>query len=143
MHSIEKQPRTFHIIFTIIISSILLLVAGCGGDGNTSVSEIDTTPFIEKAIEADCADSVNRLYLIDSNLVFWDREGNCPDNAYSRTLFAETVEDVLCDLHDSIVGPVRSCEDDFYSEMFDTVIANLDMPDLGLGPEHRVEEILF
>jgi hypothetical protein len=143
MRSINKQPRTFHIIFMIIISSAVLLVVGCGGDDETPVAEIDITPFKEMAMEADCAGSVNRLYLIDSQLVFWDREGNCPDNAYSQTLFADTVDDVICDLHDSIGGPVRSCQDDFYSEMFDTIITNLDMPDLGLGSGHTVEEIPF
>jgi hypothetical protein len=27
--------------------------------------------------------------------------------------------------------------------MFDTITANLDKPDLGLGPEHTVQVILF
>ena len=84
-----------------------------------------------------------RLFLIDDQLVFWDREGNCPDNAYSFTLFADTVDNVLCEEYDSIGGPVKNCQDDFYSEMFDTIVANLDMPDLGIGNEYTVEEILF
>jgi hypothetical protein len=145
MRSIEKQPRTLYVIFTILISSILLLAIGCGGEDEYEilVYEIDMTPFIEMAKEADCADIVNRLYLIDGQLVFWDREGSCPDNWYSQTLFGDTVDDILCVLQDSIAGPQRSCQDDLYSEMFDTIIENIDMPDLGLGPGHIVKYIPF
>ena len=34
MRSIEKQPRTFNVIFTMIISSALLLAIGCGDGDN-------------------------------------------------------------------------------------------------------------
>jgi len=48
-----------------------------------------------------------------------------------------------CDFHDSIAGPIKICQDDRYREMFDTIIVNLDKPDLGLGSRHKVQPIHF
>lgn len=143
MHTKEKPSRIFYDILAAMILSVSLLLAGCGNGDETPDSEIDVAPFIEMARSADCTDRTNRLFLIDSRLVFWDRQGDCPDNSYSYILFADTIDDALCELHDSIGGPVRDCEDGFYREMFDVIVANLDMPDLGLGGEYTVEEILF
>lgn len=141
MCTINKRASTFNAILAVLSSAVLLLVAGCGDESPEPLSEIDLIPFKEMAKSADCADIRNRLFLIDGQQVLWDREGSCPDNAYSQTLFGSTVDNVLCDLHDSIAGPVSSCRDDLYGSMFDTIIANLDEPDLGLGPEHTVQVI--
>ncbi len=163
MHSLKKRAPIFQPLLTVTVSCALLLVTGCGGksEGPTSeptsgptsqptseptsepASAFDLAPFKAMARSASCADITNRLFLIDGKLVFWDIEGNCADGAYAHTLFGGTVDDVLCDSHDSIAGPVGSCQDDAYREMFDTIVANLDKPDLGLGSEHTVEEIPF
>lgn len=104
---------------------------------------LDLAPFQKMAREGPCADIRNRLFLIDGQWVFWDREGRCADAAYSQTLFGATVNDRLCDLHDSIAGPLKRCQEERYRQMFDTIIVNLDKPDLGLGPSHQVQPIPF
>ncbi len=90
-----------------------------------------------------CADIHNRLFLIDDQLVFWDIAGNCADASYSQILFGSTPDEILCRLNDSIAGPMKSCDDESYQEMFDTITANLDQPDLGLGEAHTVEAVSF
>jgi hypothetical protein len=111
---------------------------------NGSPPDINLEPFKELARSGDCADVRNRLFLIDRHLVFWDRESRCADAAYAQALYGRTVEHLICDAHDSIAGPVRGCHDaDRYAAMFDTMLKNLDAPDLGLGPDHTVEPIDF
>jgi len=88
-----------------------------------------------------CADTRNRLYLIDQKLVFWDRAGSCADAAYAQTLFDGAVDHQLCSFHDSIAGPMKGCADSRFGTLFDTIIANADKADLGLGPAHRVRAI--
>lgn len=137
-----------------------LLLAGCGGDGSApvmpgqqagqgvAVGEPNggmpaVSEFIKAAQEEACADQKNRLYLIDSKYVFWDRAGNCADNAYAQRLFGAQPQMVLCQVSDSIAGPRTFCSDDKSRAMFETIQANLDKPDLGLGAGHKVEPIAF
>jgi len=137
-----------------------LLLAGCGGDNSTpamhgqqagqgvAVGEPNggvpaVSEFIKAAQEEACADQKNRLYLIDGKYVFWDRAGNCADNAYSQRLFGAQPQTVLCQAGDSIAGPRTFCTDDKPRPMFETIQANLDKPDLGLGAGHKVEPIAF
>ena len=114
---------------------------------SSSASEMDTKvdldSFRELARNAPCADIDNRLFLIDEAVLFWTREGNCPDNWYEHVLFGETPEKVICQLHDSIAGPVYTCNDSTYEAIFWTIVDNLDKEDLGLGPNHTVETIHF
>lgn len=103
---------------------------------------VDLTPFITMAQSRSCADSANLLYLIDSSAVFWNRQGNCPDDYYSYTLFSAHSEDsILCRRNDSKAGPQEQCTDQRYHDMLDTIIANLSAADLGLGNGHRVDVI--
>jgi hypothetical protein len=95
--------------------------------------------FIDNARNAVCADIRNRLFVIDDRLVFWDRAGSCPDNAYGATLFGDSVNDVLCYFGDSIAGPMKRCPVTGYEAMFETMTTHSDDPGLGLGPEHSVE----
>lgn len=138
---------------------ILLLVvfglAGCSRDNpneSTSVRDtppdsqhlIDLGPFKELARTSSCADKSNRLFLIDDRLVFWDRDSQCADAAYARVLYLGSVDHVVCDLHDSIAGPQRSCSDSGAdAKLFDIMVENLQAPDLGLGAEHTVTPINF
>lgn len=101
----------------------------------------DGTPFVEMARQSPCAQTRNRLFLVDHALVFWDRQGTCPDNSYAETLYGKTVNDVLCRLHDSIAGPFRNCPVPEYKDIFDIMTEHLDDPALGLGAGHTVRGI--
>jgi hypothetical protein len=141
--TMNQRISMFHPIFTILAVSAALFAAGCADESTEPLCKMNLTPFKELAGSADCADIHNRLYVIDGRLVFWEREGNCPDNAYYQKMFGGTIDEVLCDRHDSIAGPVRIYYDDGYRTMFDTIIANIGQPDLGLGPDHTVQPIPF
>jgi len=105
----------------------------------TALLNPSRSAFIDNARNAVCADVRNRLFVIDDRLVFWDRAGSCPDNAYGATLFGDTVTDVLCYFGDSIAGPMKRCPVTGYEAMFATMTTHSDDPGLGLGPEHSVE----
>ena len=92
--------------------------------------------------EAPHTDEANRLFLIDGEMVFWDRRGACADAQFSFTLFGRTPDEVLCRSYDSFAGAMTSCPEAF-ADLFETIITHLDAEDLGLGPEHSVEPIPF
>ncbi len=121
----------------------LLLLASCAGNTSEPRSTVDLAPFQKMAGLGSCADIRNRLFLIDDQLVFWDSAGNCADAAYSETLYGRTPDQILCVLHDSIAGPMKNCQAERYQGLFDTMTANLDKPDLGLGSEHTVQPVPF
>lgn len=134
-----------------------LTLAGCGGataaaaqgkqaGQGVAVGEPNgalpvAAEFVAKAQAATCADQRNRLTMIDQRMVFWDRAGSCPDNAYARTLFGATPQTVLCSVVDSIAGPQITCTDEQSRALFNTILANLDKADLGLGSSHQVEAL--
>src|SRR5689334_14674744 len=140
-----------------ILALLLLLTApvACSNDepadsttgtaaqtANTSHADLDA--FRKLARESNCADVRNHLFLIDNHIVFWDRESRCADAAYAQTLYDRKPDTVLCNNMDSIAGPQRSCNGDApFINMFDTILKNLDAPDLGLGPGHTVTPIAF
>ncbi len=72
--------------------------------------------------------------------MFWTSEGYCDDGGYTHVLYGKSIQDKLCSLEDSFVGPLPSCEPAF-NEMFETILQNLDQPNLGLGTEHTVTSI--
>jgi hypothetical protein len=137
--------------------AVALLLAGCGGGGGdvapdrqagqgVAVGEPNgamplASEFVTMAQNAICADQRNRLFMIDKRMVYWDRAGNCPDNAYARTLFGSTVKSSLCSVSDSIGGPRTVCADEPSRALFNTIEANRDKADLGLGASHQVEPI--
>jgi len=143
MRTTNGQSRARILILIASLSAALLLLPGCGGNPTQPPTGIDLTSFKSLARGDSCTNIRNRLFLIDGKLVFWDRAGNCSDAAYGETLFGSTISDTLCDFHDSIAGPIKICQDDRYREMFDTIIVNLDKPDLGLGSRHKVQPIHF
>jgi hypothetical protein len=107
----------------------------------------DLTPFIALAQQANCADLRNRVFEIgntmtmSSTLVLLDHAGHCADASYRQTLYGDTVEDVLCDVHDSIAGPQLQCPVPSYAEMFQTIVGHLDDARLGLGAGFTVREV--
>jgi hypothetical protein len=149
-------------VFGAVPLAGMMLLASCGGGGDTAgpqdqqaspgiavgepspnAGALVTTQFVARAQEESCADTRNRLFVIDNKQVFWDRSGNCTDNAYARRLFGATPEALLCASSDSIAGPRTSCSDDKARAMFDIIVKNLDQADLGLGSAHKVEAVPF
>jgi hypothetical protein len=129
---------------TFVLAAVLTLSAGCNNDSTTTTSGIDLTAFKAMAASADCDDIRNRLFLIDERMVFWDREGSCADGHYALVLFAETIDTYFCERHESIGGPNETqCPVESYRALFETMVHNLDDPQLGLGPGHTVEPIPF
>lgn len=139
-----------------------ILLASCGGGGGgTSPTNQQASPgiavgepnpgsaapvvsqFVTRAQQADCADISNRVYVIDQKYAFMARTGRCGDASYAYELFGATPQLPLCSKADSIAGPRVSCTDDKLKSMFDTIVANLDKADLGLGSSHKVEAISF
>ncbi|HEV8336294.1 MAG TPA: hypothetical protein VGR67_07770 [Candidatus Polarisedimenticolia bacterium] len=141
------RQRTLNSAMRGIVWAIAGLVMACnahhqGGEVTApSESTFDWKPFVEMARQSPCAQTRNRLSLIDGALVFWDRRGTCPDNSYAETLYGKTVDDVLCRLHDSIAGPFRNCPVPEYKDIFDIMTDHLDDPALGLGAGHTVRGI--
>jgi hypothetical protein len=146
----------------VLLSAAILglTLAACGG-GNSTQSAPDRTAgqgvavgapngsapvfsdYVRLAQDAACASVRNRLFLIDAKYVLWDRAGDCPDNAYAQTLMGATPQAVLCTSSDTIAGPRTSCSDPGLRPLFDTMMKNLDKPDLGLGADHKVEALSF
>ena len=138
-----------------------LLLASCGGTGagGTGADRLSTqgiavgepspaakvvasAEFQAKVQGASCAATRNRLFVIDQKMVFSDiADFSCADASYSRVLYGATPQDVLCSAADSIAGPRISCVDAASRTLFDTILKNLDQPDLGLGREHQVETL--
>jgi hypothetical protein len=141
--TIVDRSRRHAAVLVTLLPTALLVLASCAGRSTEPRSAVDLAPFKKMARASGCADIRNRLFLIDDQLVFWDRAGNCADGAYSETLYGSTPDRVLCILHDSIAGPVTSCGDERNQDTFDTMTANLDKLDLGLGPGHTVQSVPF
>lgn len=132
--------RILHYVAAAILAATLAAGAQRGGGAprHARGSAIDLAPFEALARKADCAQSSNRLFVIDGQLVYWDRAGFCGDNAYAYTLYGETPDRVLCSLKDSFVGPRRACEE-AVRPLFETIVQHRTDADLGLGPGHDVQ----
>jgi hypothetical protein len=144
-----------------IVSAVMLAACGAGSEiatatlqtaatsnpgiavGEPAPNGVNRDAFIQLANQAECGDLRNRLFLIDGKQVFSDIQGNCADAGHMRTLYGSTPADEQCKNKDSIAGPVTSCISPASRPLFDTVLKNLDKPDLGLGKEHTVERIDF
>lgn len=110
---------------------------------NTDENSIDMDVFRNMASNATCSDINNKLFIIDNQLVFWVKEGNCADASYEYTLFGSNTNEIICKKFDSIIGPQEQCFDDEFQEMFQILIDNLDADDLGLDTNHKITEIIF
>jgi hypothetical protein len=148
--------------YTIAVAMLVgaLVLAACGGGENGSVGQDRqagqgiavgepnggapvTSEFVGMAQAERCADVRNRLFVIDQKQVFWDRAGNCADNSHAQRLFGPTPQSVLCESIDTIAGPKTFCADEKSRVLFETILNNLDKPDLGLGAGHKVEPLPF
>lgn len=111
------------------------------GEPNPNAAAIAIEQFSKMAADSDCSDLRNDLFVIDDKHVFWDVAGNCPDKGYKQVLFGASPDKALCTSEDSIAGPRTSCTDETARAMFDTILANRDKADLGLGAAHKVNPI--
>ena len=107
----------------------------------TQERKIELEGFRKLTDKAICAGKRNQLFVIDNKFVFWERAGNCPDNSYAYTLFGSDEKKELCVSHDSIAGPRKFCQDGDFTNIFETIISNLEKNDLGLGSSHQVQKI--
>lgn len=140
--------------------ALAMLLAACGGGGTASTSSqagvqgvavgepspaarLDTASFVAAARTEHCADIRNRLFVVDQKYVFWDRAGNCADNAYAQSLYGASLDKLLCAQSDSIMGPRSSCSDESARSLFDTLVKNREVAGLGLDSGHVVEEVKF
>jgi hypothetical protein len=136
----------------------MLVLAACGGGGDSAPNRISANiavgepapgalakdDFIKMARgETLCSERTNRLYIIDGKQVFWEVAGNCGDLSYRNTLFGLTPQSKQCTQEDSIAGPQLKCSDAAQRALFETIVNNLDKPDLGLGAAHKVEMLAF
>jgi hypothetical protein len=134
------------LIPTLIMSAMLSACGGGTSIGNTPpvepvIAAAAKAEFIALANTASCAQTRNRLFLIDGKQMFWDRVGTCADASYSQTLYGATPQSILCSSSDSIAGPRTTCTDEKYRAMFVQINQNLDKPDLGLGSAHQVTQL--
>ena len=74
---------------------------------------------------------IQKIYTIDDSLIFVERNGAASDYSYDHRLFDQN-EKQVCSYADSIAGPQLHC-DDAHTDMFNTIIKNLDKVDLGLS----------
>lgn len=118
----------------------LFLLAACGAAPSDEQTTLDMEPFLHMAENAACADLRNQLYVIDDQFVFWASEGQCSDAGYAYTLYGATPDEKLCTLEDSIAGPRSTCQPELEA-LFETILQNLDHPNLGLGENHTVVEV--
>jgi hypothetical protein len=144
-------------MLAVPLACALVLAACSGGDTPSTPGQLAAqgiavgepnggapvlSEFVKMAQGESCAGIRNRLFVIDGKQVFWDRAGNCPDNSYAQALFGVAPGQVACQASDSIAGPRTSCADDKSRALFDTILKNLDKPDLGLAG-HKVEQVPF
>lgn len=111
-----------------------LLLAGCAGPRPLPV--LDPASFIALAAQSPCANGGNRLFTIDQRYVFWDRGPSCQDQVLR--LYGASAAAPLCLQVTSATGPYTSCTEPAARAMFDTILANRQAADLGLGAGHAV-----
>ena len=121
---------------------VLFLLVACAAEPSNEQMVLDMEPFLHLAENAACTDLRNQLYVIDDQFVFWAAEGQCNDASYAYVLYGATPDEKLCYLEDSIVGPRSTCEPDL-EVLFETILQNLDHPNLGLDENHTVMEVML
>jgi len=138
------------IILLVVLIIVVVLAVGAlwwiksqgeNGSVNTNTAlAINLTSFKAMAQQANCADMRNDLYVIDNQMVFWAKEGACPDASYSYILYGKNTQSIFCTRGDSIAGPMMHCYNTSYQSIFQTIVNNKSKKDLGLGPSHTVQQ---
>lgn len=160
--TIPDSSKSLMMILVFILIAIIVIGLGVGvwwfafrnnnnnANQNTNVAvnvssapSLDVSGFKTLAGASNCAQIKNDLFTIDNKMVFWRREGNCPDNAYAYILYARNSTEKLCTKTSTIAGEVSSCVDDSYNAIFTAITANLDQASLGLDTTHSVTKVSF
>ena len=126
--------------------------AGFASTDSLTQWRLDRCPVYLHAIEVaqettSCVESRNRVVLIQSGgdperWVLLDQAGACADASYRQVLFGgQDGDEVLCSNAESIAGPQRDCAAKGHAAMFDTILANLDDEDLGLGAAYNIAQV--
>jgi len=136
------EKKILYVVLSVIILLIFLMLLFYVFYEKDKVS-INIEDFKDFALNANCADKTNDLFIIDNKMVLWIVEGSCSDASYSYTLFGNNTDIILCKEFDTIAGPNRECFDDNYEDIFQIIIENINTNDFGLGLNHKVEKILF
>ena len=144
-HKIMKICQSLLMMIVMLFGFISIVATGGGGctDVPPTDEDLDIEPFIEYAETSDCTDIRNRLFIIDDELVLWDRVGSCPDYSYEVQLFREGLDNLLCETYDSIDGPQTYIYDEDYRDLFELIFDNIEDENLGLDDSHSVEEVVF
>ena len=137
------KMKTKYYLITIIVVILLISLIYFIFFNNKNEYTIELDGFRELALNADCADLSNDLFLINNEMVFWMVEGSCADASYKYTLFGNNPDDILCKEFDTIAGPNIEYFNEDYKELFQIIIDNRYNDDLGLGSDYIVTEILF
>lgn len=93
-----------------------------------------------------CVEIRNRVLYIQTatageRLVLLDQAGNCADASYRQALYGDPGNTLLCSNADSIAGPQKSCPVSSRAALFDTILANLNQPNLGLSSGYMVTQV--
>lgn len=126
----------------IIIAAVPLLaglLSGCTGP-RPAPDAVDTKPFVALTEQAPCAGDGNRLFVVDNRYVVWDRGASCQDQALR--LYGDGTDRLLCVHFNSPNGAYTNCSDPAVRSLFDTIVLNRQVADLGLGAGHSVRQVL-
>jgi uncharacterized protein YpmB len=136
------EKKILCIVITVIFLLIFLMLLFYVYYEKDEIS-INIDDFKDLALEVNCADKTNDLFIIDNKMVLWVVEGNCSDASFSYTLFGNNTDIILCKEFDTIAGPKRECFNNDYKDIFQTIIENINNNNFGLGLNHKVEKILL
>jgi len=141
---VGRYLKILEIILITLLYTCNVLASEKFPAGPSKTSEtIFVSHFIEMARKSSCSNVINRLFIIDKQLVLWSRVGNCKDAGYAQVLFGNSPDSRLCENMDSKSGQRTGCRDKKYSIMFHTIIENLEKTNLGLDSTHSVDPIRF
>lgn len=115
---------------------LALFLTGCAGIGQEPDEKPDPSLFIALADQAPCPGNANRLFVIDNRYVYWYRGAACDNQA--QRLYGSTTDNLLCVQVGSDEAASTTCADVSVRALFDTILANRQAADLGLGAGHAV-----
>ena len=85
------EKKILYVVLSVIILLIFLMLLFYVFYEKDKVS-INVEDFKDFALNANCADKTNDLFIIDNKMVLWIVEGSCSDASYSYTLFGNNTD---------------------------------------------------
>ncbi len=106
-----ENQKGFANIIILVVAAIAVVAVGYWGIFQKT-PRVDIEAFQKRAQTAGCASKLNKLFLIDNRMVYWQQASDqCSDARYANVLFGGTPDTVLCSDADSIAGPRQNCVD--------------------------------